>query len=99
MSIYTEYRIETEYVVRRSETGRAPYKDVGVFSDLETAQAEYRNLCYRDLACDPHIETRDIEKRLPYLSRYTQSSSFQYPYGSGPKTRLFRRKKKIKIGP
>ena len=87
----------TMWVVRRSETGEAPYKTILETPNFETARAEFRALCYRDLACDPNVETRDIENRIPNpaYGYYTNQWSFQYPYRRGAKTRLFKSERKM----
>ena len=87
----------TLWVVRRSETGSAPYRTLLETDNFETARAEFRALCYRDLACDPSVETRDIEGRIPNPSSgsYYQQWAFQYPYHKGAKTRMFKSERKL----
>ena len=85
------------WVVRRREDGEKSYKTILETPNFETARAEFRALCYRDLACDPNVETRDIENRIPNPSYgyYSTQWSFQYPYRRGAKTRLFKSARKM----
>ena len=85
------------WVVRRREDKNTAYKTVLETANFETARAEFRALCYRDMSCDPLVETRDIEKRIPNPSKagWTNQWDFQHRYNEGAKTRLYKSDRKL----
>ena len=94
----TDTMTKDVWIVRRREDDNTPYRTVLETSNFETARAEFRALCYRDLSCDPDVETRDIEGKMPNPNvdnRWSTQWEFQYPWRNGAKTRLYKAERKM----
>ncbi len=81
------------WVVRRREKLGQPYRMVCESPNKETALAEFQLECRRELECDPAIETRDIDDRIPSL-RWSGTATFEPKY-NGVKIRIFESRRKV----